>query len=103
MSYLTFVVIFLVVPIGALVVAYRRGAARWPWGVFAGLALVALAYTGPWDNALIANGVWAFGRGRVVGTIGLVPIEEYVFYVLQVVLTGIVTTLILGRRARGRD
>ncbi|MDX2217087.1 MAG: lycopene cyclase domain-containing protein [Oculatellaceae cyanobacterium bins.114] len=53
------------------------------------LALVAFVYTTPWDNYLVWHDVWGYGSDRVVGTIGYVPIEEYLFFVLQCVLTGL--------------
>jgi len=30
-----------------------------------------------------------YGMGRVVGTIGYVPVEEYLFFLLQPILTGL--------------
>lgn len=53
------------------------------------IALMALVYTTPWDNYLIWRDVWHYGTGRVVGTIGYVPVEEYLFFLLQPVLTGL--------------
>ena len=53
------------------------------------LIFLAVAYTTPWDNYLVANKVWWYGLDRVVGTIGYVPIEEYFFFVLQTLLTGL--------------
>ncbi|MEM7735430.1 MAG: carotenoid biosynthesis protein [Deinococcota bacterium] len=51
--------------------------------------LIAIVYTTPWDNYLVATGVWTYGRDRVLGTIGYVPVEEYAFFVLQTILTGL--------------
>jgi len=50
---------------------------------------MALVYTTPWDNYLIWRDVWHYGTGRVVGTIGYVPVEEYLFFLLQPILTGL--------------
>lgn len=61
--------------------------------VLCGLAFV---YTTPWDNYLLANEVWWYGQDRVLFTIGYVPIEEYSFFFLQTVLTGLWTLLILN-------
>lgn len=52
------------------------------------LAVLALLWTTPWDNYLVATGVWSYGEDRVAGTIGWVPVEEYVFFVLQPLFTG---------------
>jgi lycopene cyclase domain-containing protein len=73
----------------------------------AGLALlihVALAviYTTPWDNYLVATRVWWYDPARVTGvTLGWVPIAEYTFFVLQTVLTGL-WLVWLGRRLADR-
>jgi lycopene cyclase domain-containing protein len=98
-TYLQFLLIFLGVPLVLLVLIGRHAMRRVPWALLTLLAVVALVYTGPWDHAIIAAGVWAYPAKRVLGlAIGLVPIEEYTFYVLQVILTGIVTTMLLAWR-----
>ncbi len=52
-------------------------------------AIIALVYTTPWDNYLVATRVWWYDPALVTGlTLGYVPIEEYTFFVLQPVLTG---------------
>ena len=53
------------------------------------LIVLAVAYTTPWDNYLVAHKVWWYGSDRVIGTIGYVPIEEYLFFVLQTLFTGL--------------
>ncbi len=62
---------------------------------------IALAYTTPWDNYLVWKGVWYYGADRVIGTIGFVPIEEYLFFVLQPLLAGSVLYWLLGRVVAG--
>lgn len=54
--------------------------------VVTGLALV---YTTPWDNYLIAHGVWGYGQGRIAGRIALAPFGEYAFFVLQPIVTAL--------------
>lgn len=50
---------------------------------------VAVAYTTPWDNYLVATNVWSYDPELVTGhTIGWVPIEEYTFFILQSLMTG---------------
>lgn len=50
---------------------------------------LALIYTTPWDNYLVATGVWWYDPRLVTGIrFGYVPIEEYTFFVLQTLLTG---------------
>jgi lycopene cyclase domain-containing protein len=50
--------------------------------------LIAVVYTSPWDNYLVYKGVWGYPDGRVLFSIGYVPIEEYLFFVIQTILTG---------------
>lgn len=93
MSYFTFHLVFILPPI--LFLAFRQ---RQPLAGIGGLrvwlglpliSLVALLYTTPWDNYLIWRDVWNYGTDRVIGTIGYVPVEEYLFFVLQCILTGL--------------
>jgi lycopene cyclase domain-containing protein len=51
--------------------------------------LLALVYTTPWDNYLVATGVWWYDPALVNGLrIGWVPIEEYLFFIVQTLFTG---------------
>jgi lycopene cyclase domain-containing protein len=60
------------------------------WLALAILVILALVYTTPWDNYLVATGVWWYNPQLVTGaTIGWVPVEEYTFFVLQTLLTGL--------------
>lgn len=52
--------------------------------------LLAVIYTTPWDNYLVATGVWYYNPKLVTGlVIGYVPIEEYTFFVLETILSGL--------------
>jgi lycopene beta-cyclase len=101
-TYFGFLAKFVVIPlvlIGGLTlydVAYRKktlpdGLRGLPaWLALAAHVVVALAYTTPWDNYLVATRVWWYDPQLVTGvTIGWVPIEEYTFFVLQTLLTGL--------------
>ena len=57
----------------------------WRTGILVHI-LLALTYTTPWDNFLIARSVWTYPADRVVGVWGYVPYEEYLFFVLQTVI-----------------
>ncbi len=49
---------------------------------------LAVAYTTPWDNYLVATGVWYYDPNLVTGiTLGWVPLEEYIFFIVQTVLS----------------
>lgn len=84
MAYWLFDLLFLVVPSGLLLGAHRPTARM--WRAVALLAVVALLWTAPWDEHLVRSGVWSHGPDRVLGTVGSVPVEEYAFVVLLVVL-----------------
>ncbi|MCC7208202.1 MAG: lycopene cyclase domain-containing protein [Anaerolineae bacterium] len=101
MTYFQFLAIFLGIPIVALMgialFDHRRGA-RLPvalgnfpaWLVIGAVCFIAVAWTTPWDNYLVATGVWYYDPLLVTGiTLGWVPIEEYTFFVLQPILIGL--------------
>ncbi len=71
-------------------VAGVLGRDRAAWLGLSLLSLIALAYSWPWDRALIAQGVWGYPPGRVLATLGGVPVEEIAFFVLQTALVGLV-------------
>ncbi len=118
MTYLQFHLVFTLPVLAVLVLlalrARRRGApiagalaasdrtAVWVLLVHLGIAFV---YTTPWDNYLVYRDVWGYPDGRVLATIGWVPVEEYLFFLVQTALTGTLLFL-LARRAPallGRD
>ena len=48
------------------------------------LPIIAVVWTTPWDNYLVASGVWRYDPKKVWNVIlGYVPLEEYLFFVLQ--------------------
>lgn len=64
------------------------------------LAAIAVVYTTPWDNYLVAAGVWWYNPSLVLGIIfGWVPIEEYLFFAMQPILGGFFLLLLLSRRS----
>lgn len=100
MSYLTFLLL-LVPPIALLVLtlpplpaAIGRTRARYAIPL---VCLIALVYTTPWDNYLVYREVWSYGADRVLATIGYVPVEEYLFFLLQPLFTGLVLYHLLSR------
>ena len=102
MSYLVFHFIFIVPAIVVLAVLARPD--RRDLLIIGGMALIALIYTTPWDNYLVYRGVWSYGADRVLGTIGYVPVEEYLFFILQPVMTGLAYILVdRHSRSRGGD
>lgn len=114
MTYFGFLLRFLGIPIVIFgIVAYldhRRGKAipanfrSWPfWAAVLLHVIVAVVYTTPWDNYLVATGVWHYDPALVTGIVlGWVPIEEYTFFVVQTVLAGLWLAFLL-RRLRFAD
>jgi lycopene cyclase domain-containing protein len=104
MTYLQFHLVFILPPIVALWATLPRplagtGGRRAAWAIPI-LCTIAFAYTTPWDNYLVANDVWWYGPDRVLATVAYVPVEEYAFFLLQPVLTGLFLYHVLARRGR---
>lgn len=55
------------------------------------LCILAVVYTTPWDNYIIYHKAWWYGKDAVIGNIGYVPIEEYIFFVVQTIFTSLWT------------
>lgn len=64
------------------------------------LMTLALLYATPWDNWLVAERIWTYADDVVIGTIGYVPIEEYLFFLLQPILTGLWLVQVIARSER---
>ena len=101
MTYFGFLLRFLFIPIlvflaitlwdnrnNLQIVGFRNGRAVW---IAIGIhILLAMLYTTPWDNYLVATGVWYYNPDLVTGiVIGYVPIEEYTFFVVETILSGL--------------
>jgi lycopene cyclase domain-containing protein len=111
MTYFGFLALFVGIPIAALLVIairdHRQGRVNPPaFGNFPGwlpiliTVIIAVAWTTPWDNYLVATRVWWYDPALVTGiTLGYVPIEEYTFFVVQPIMTGL-WLLFLMRRLR---
>lgn len=99
MTYGHFLLLFLTLPIVLLAGALRhRLTLRYACSIGV-MVLVAVLYTTPWDNAIVAMGVWRYDPTLVWGIVlGWVPLEEYLFFVLQPILAGLVLLALLGRR-----
>ena len=91
MTYFGVLAVFLLPPLLLLVglQVYRGNLRRVEYLAVFAHVLIAVIYTTPWDNYLVASGVWWYDPNLVSGiTMGWVPIEEYTFFVLQTILTG---------------
>lgn len=91
LTYLEFVAVFVAAPV-VLLLATGTGIDRRRRRAAAGIAVMlalALAYTTPWDNHLIAEGVWWYGDGTVLLRVWNAPVEEYAFVALQTLLAAL--------------
>ncbi|GEM46639.1 lycopene cyclase domain-containing protein [Deinococcus cellulosilyticus] len=108
MTYLEFLLIFLLPPLTGLLVwawrvhrqnlplggRYQSSNRRSVWFLLL-LPVLAVVYTTPWDNYLVYSQVWTYPDERVIGKILYVPVEEYLFFVLQSLLGGLLFLLLL--------
>ncbi|MFB6071335.1 MAG: lycopene cyclase domain-containing protein [Halobacterium sp.] len=89
-TYAQFLAVFLAPAVVALSADRARRRTDVARTVGVGVLLVlALAYTTPWDNYLIARGVWQYGDRAVVARLWRAPVEEYAFVALQTVATAL--------------
>jgi lycopene cyclase domain-containing protein len=108
MTYFGFLLRFVILPILVMLIITwldsrkNRPAAgfdipRFPL-ILAVHVLLALVYTTPWDNYLVATGVWYYNPELVTGIVfGYVPIEEYTFFIVETIFSGL-WWLFLARR-----
>ena len=101
MTYFSFLGLFLAIPILIMLgLTWRdarqgrqlpaRFAAYSAWIILLVHVGLALVYTTPWDNYLVATSVWWYEPAKVTGIVlGYVPLEEYTLFLVQPVLTGL--------------
>ena len=98
MTYARFLGLFLLPPIVLLGMLTRRSLDGKTLRALAALVGVSVVYTAPWDNLIVLNGVWTWDPRKVTGrTLGVVPLEEYAFFVLQTLATGLLTAWVTRR------
>ena len=95
MTYFDFLIIFICSPllISLCVKMLRNRSDRSELLPITMMGIIALVYTTPWDNYLIMRGVWTYQLEGIVGVVGYVPIEEYLFMFLQAILVGVLWTI----------
>lgn len=100
LTYLGFHAVFVIPPIILLGWLAHREGVSWGHPALSGLGIIiglAVVYTTPWTNMLIPEGVWWYGDGAVIATIWHTPLEEYLFFILQPLLTGLWLIRVLPR------
>ncbi len=115
MKYYEFLVYFLLPPIFLLIgyfflknsstrIDHQRELSFRFWQSIALVSFVAVIYTTPWDNYLVANRVWWYDPALVTGIVlAWVPVEEYIFFVLQTFFTGALTLTLDNLKSLRRD
>ncbi|KAI9144742.1 bifunctional enzyme CarRP-like protein [Paraphysoderma sedebokerense] len=58
------------------------------------LAFMAFTYTTPWDNYIVYKGAWGYCDTCVIGRVGWVPYEEYMFFIIQTLMSGLFASII---------
>lgn len=101
MTYFSFLLRFIGIPLVILLIISiidgRRGRTlahffngRAVWLSICLHVLIAVIYTTPWDNYLVATRVWYYNPELISGVLlGKVPLEEYTFFVVETILTGL--------------
>jgi lycopene cyclase domain-containing protein len=108
MTYFGFLFRYVLIPIlalGAVAVWDERHSKELPgfqkkhfWRILLIHVFLALVYTTPWDNYLVATGVWSYHPQLVTGIVfGWVPIEEYTFFVVETILSGLWWLMVVRR------
>ena len=98
MKYSKFLLVFVapVVIVSAILALPRMNKREW-FAVIT-LPILAVVWTTPWDNYLVASGVWRYDPKKVWNVIlGYVPLEEYLFFVLQSLAVAFPTILLLRK------
>ena len=107
MNYFDYLLLFIILPSIALawllVIRVWKSSSLTPliqFGFsFSILALVAFIYTTPWDNYLVASGIWFYDPSKIIGIVyGYVPLEEYLFFILETLLVCLVASLLIQRK-----
>ena len=97
MTFLQFLLIFLVAPSALLIAAHGAAGASRLLGVAGVIAFVALVYAIPFDHVLMSRGIWDYGADKVQATAWDVPFEQYAFHALQAIFTAALTAIVLRR------
>ena len=92
MTYLGFHAVFILPCIAVLMLLWLRQPSfqdRRIWQGIATIIVLAVLYATPWDNWLVMEGIWTYAPNAVIATLAYVPVEEYLFFILQPILTGL--------------
>jgi len=75
------------------------GASSWVVPEITGTALLVLVpvivFTTPWDNYAARWGIWGFSKGQYWKKVGYLPVEEYLFFIIQSLQAMALTVLVV--------
>jgi lycopene cyclase domain-containing protein len=102
MTYAGFLLLFLVLPLIVLVIFLRRRLLDQRYLVLTGMfMLIALVYMAPWDHIAAVWGLWTWANGQTWGLrLWTIPLEEYLFCILEALLAITLTYALLTSKAR---
>jgi lycopene cyclase domain-containing protein len=63
------------------------------------LAIAAVLFSSCWDNFIFSKGVFTFDQGSMIGTLGAMPIEEWIWFVDHTTLASIATVSLMRPRS----
>ena len=90
MTYFGFLLRFLIIPTLIIFILTWRSTNKPLWIAILIHVFLAIVYTTPWDNYLVATRVWYYNPRLVSGIVfGYVPLEEYTFFFLQTLFVGL--------------
>ena len=97
MTYAGFLALFLLLPCALLLLLLRRRLwYRRYWLTSALLAAIVLIAMAPWDHAAVARGIWNWSPSQTWGLrLWLIPLEEYLFALLETLLTTLLLCALL--------
>ena len=88
MTYLSFLLLFLLPVLGVTFIFFLKTRDKFKFRIKGMIILVFIAvfYTTPWDSFIIKNGIWFYDQNKIIGTILRIPIEEYLFMIIQTLI-----------------
>jgi lycopene cyclase domain-containing protein len=100
MTYASFLLLFLGLPLGVMAVILRRRLFNRRYLAIVGvLTLAALIYMAPWDHVAAVWGLWTWTTDQTWGLRWwTIPPEEYLFCVLEALLAITLTYAVLTRK-----
>lgn len=100
MTYLQFHLYFNIPLIALLVWLGRRRLTGTHIKWIGAICLIVLAFTLPWDNWAVGEGIWEFDDSRIAMRILNLPIEEIFFFILETIVVCLIAIHFLPRQSQ---